>query len=139
MSFFLLLAVPISFINSYLPDCDDPPRPSRGKNCSCATSQLLSWSTHSQHPRPHGSWRCLRRVGVGCEAQQADPVACLADRRGLGTTAVAFYHVWKPKSRLQFRSRMLIENGAPFPVGGRPENDDRKFSRKKTPVSGPQD
>ena len=42
---FLPLAVSISFINSYLPDGDYPPRPRRGKNgsnCGCATSQLLS-------------------------------------------------------------------------------------------------
>ena len=39
---FLSLAVSISFINSYLPDGDYPPRPRRGKNWGCATSQLLS-------------------------------------------------------------------------------------------------
>ena len=37
---FLPLAVSISFINSYLPDGDYRPR--RGKDCGCATSQLLS-------------------------------------------------------------------------------------------------
>ena len=53
---FLSLAVSISFINSYLPDGDYPPRPRRGKNCGCATSQLLSSSTRSEQPRPNGSW-----------------------------------------------------------------------------------
>ena len=39
----------------------------------------------------------------------------------------------KPKSRRQFRSRMLIENGAPFSVGGRPENENiQKLAEKNT-------
>ena len=45
---FLPLAVSISPTNSYLPDGDYPPRPRRGQNCGCTTSQLLSCS-HSRH------------------------------------------------------------------------------------------
>ena len=45
--------------------------------------------------------------------------------------ACVSHDLWKPESRRQFRTPMLSENGAPFPVGGRPENDIRKNGPKK--------
>ena len=42
---FLPLALSISFINSYLPDGDYPPRPRRGKNCGCSRSR----HNHNNH------------------------------------------------------------------------------------------
>ena len=51
--------------------------------------------------------------------------------------ACASHDVWKPKSRRQFRTHVLSENGAPFPAGGCPENDIRKKKRlEKLPFPG---
>ena len=49
---FLPLAVSISFVSSYLPDGDYPPRSRRGKN---VVAQHRN-STQSQQLRPNGSW-----------------------------------------------------------------------------------
>ena len=47
------------------------------------------------------------------------------------STLVASYNVWKPKSRRQFRSRMLIENRSHFRLEAVPKMITEKVSRKK--------
>ena len=80
------------------------------------------------YPIPSARGVCLRcREGVWDSAILAD-VACSAAVLLFSAhlNACASHYVWKPKSRRQFRTTLLSANGAPFPAGGRPENDTRK-------------
>ena len=52
----LPLAESISFINSYLPDGDYPPRPRRSKNCGCARRNCSRSRHKNTATTPNGSW-----------------------------------------------------------------------------------
>ena len=75
-----------------LPNGDYPPRPRRGKNCGCATLQtaLVVDTIAKTTPQRLVAMPEACRGGWRGTASSTGPVACLADRRGLDTTAVVF-------------------------------------------------
>ena len=70
-------------------------------------------------------------IDVACSAGACDTT--------LFTTFVASHDVWKlvmMQIQTPFQDKILSESGPPFPNGGRPENDIRKWKPEASPVWG---